>query len=438
MSEFAPREHAPERAPVPSRPYHAPSPVYQPDHVPPAVTHADPAPVLLPEPARPPLKLHPTAPAPAPAFVLVDHAPRQETLIIPHAYTQLQTLLARDPGVPLDPRTLARMEANLRVPLGDIRIHDDPGAWMMCAHLATPAHTAGTHIFFAKGAYQPGTVRGRNLLGHQLERAVAWRAAQQATEAAQPAAAPAQPAAAPAHEALHQPPVAAHAPVAAAPQTRHVEDDRATIVGELTRLAAQTESGYALFTILLGADPLAGRAVPRPADEDLAADILRFVPGGMSLLATLSANGGVARFVATMTDAAHLGRVLTPTLSASLAADLAAFLRDPAAWLRTRQGLDWSPSASSESQADGFFQLDIQPRLTTIHQVAQVLGPGVARDAGAAAAAAPRAASAPRKHGGGGAHPGGGSPPPRRERRRTPSPTCGHTCTGRTPWCRPS
>jgi len=413
MSEFAPREHAPERAPVPSRPYHAPSPVYQPDHVPPAVTHADPAPVLLPEPARPPLKLHPTAPAPAPAPIPSVYAP-QAPLVIPHAYTQLRTLLARDPGVPLDPQTLARMEANLRVPLGDIRIHDDPGAWMMCAHLAALAHTAGTHIFFAKGAYEPGTVRGRNLLGHQLARAVAWRTEQQAaeaTEAVHPAAAPAQPVAAQPHEALHQPPVAAHAPVAAAPQTQRVEDDRATIVGELTRLAAQPESGYALFTVLLGADPLAGRAVPRPADEDLAADILRFVPGGMSLLATLSANGGVARFVATMTDAAHLGRVLTPTLSASLSTDLAAFLRDPAAWLRPRQGLEWAPSASPQSQADGFFQLDIQPRLTTIHQVAQALGPGVARDAGASAAA-PTAVSAPHKHGGGGAHPSGGSHPP--------------------------
>ncbi len=103
------------------------------------------------------------------------------------------------------------MEANLRVPLGDIRIHDDPGAWTLCAHLGAPAHTAGTHIFFAKGAYQPGTSQGRNLLGHQLQRAVAGRTAQQATEAAQLAAAPAQPAAAHAHEALRQPPVAPHA-----------------------------------------------------------------------------------------------------------------------------------------------------------------------------------------------------------------------------------
>ncbi len=245
MSEFAPREHAPERAPVPSRHYHAPSPVYQADLAPPVVTHADPAPVILPEPARPPLKLHPAAPAPAPVFVLVDHAPPQETLIIPHPYTQLRTLLARDPGVPLDPQTLRRMEANLRVPLGDIRIHDDPGAWTLCAHLGALAHTAGTHLFFAKGAYQPGTVAGRNLLGHQLERAVAWRAAQQAaeaTEAVHPAAAPAPPVAAQPHEALHQPPVAAHAPVAAAPQTQRVEDDRATIVGELTRRAAQPAS----------------------------------------------------------------------------------------------------------------------------------------------------------------------------------------------------
>jgi len=105
-------------------------------------------------------------------------------LIIPSTSRQLQTLRERGGGVPLDPQTLRRMEANMRVPLGDMRIHNDPDAWTLCQRLGAQAFADGTDIYFQKGAYQPGTPAGRNLLGRQLQRAVAWRTEQQAREAA--------------------------------------------------------------------------------------------------------------------------------------------------------------------------------------------------------------------------------------------------------------
>ncbi len=105
-------------------------------------------------------------------------------LVIPSTSRQLDILRARGDGVPLDPQTLRRMEANMRVPLGDMRIHNDPDAWTLCQRLGAQAYADGTDIYFQKGAYQPGTPQGRNLLGRQLQRAVAWRTEQQAKEAA--------------------------------------------------------------------------------------------------------------------------------------------------------------------------------------------------------------------------------------------------------------
>ncbi len=353
MREFAPREHESDHAPVPSRHYHAPSSAYHTyaDHAPPAVTHADPAPEILPEPARPPLTPHPAAPAPAPAFVLVDHAPRQEPLIIPHAYTQLHTLLARDPGVPLDPRTLARMEANLRVPLGDIRIHDDPGAWTLCAHLAAPAHTAGMHIFFAKGAYQPGTVAGRNLLGHQLERAVAWRAAQQATEAAQPA-----PMAVHTHEAPHQPPVASSVPAATTPAaTTHAATD----------WPRPDRTGFV--------------ALPTPQ------------PGRLAYPAGAEPYADASDFVLRVQPR----RDAPPILPLSLHEDTRVLV------LGTTAG----------PAPDRWYDVRVeQPALSGLE--GWIWHGEVALDAGASAVGAPTAVSAPHKHGGGGAHPGGSSHAP--------------------------
>jgi len=371
MSEFAPREHESDHTPVPSRQYHAPSPAYHTyaDHAPPVVTHADPAPVILPEPARPPLKLHPAAPAPAPAPIPSVYAP-QAPLIIPHAYTQLRTLLARDPGVPLDPQTLARMEANLRVPLGDIRIHDDPGAWTLCAHLATPAHTAGTHLFFAKGAYQPGTVAGRNLLGHQLERAVAWRAEQQAKEAAQPAAAPAQPAAAHTHEAPHQPPVAASVPAAMTPAaTTHAATTHAATTHAATTHAATDW--------------------PRP-------DRTGFVALPTPLPGRLAYPAGAEPYA----DASDFVLRVRPRRDAPPILPLGLYEGTRVLVLGTTAG----------ATPDRWYDVRVeQPALSGLEGW---IGHGeVALDAGASAAA-PTAASAPHKHGGGGAHPSGGAHAP--------------------------
>jgi len=223
-------------------------------------------------------------------------------------------------------------------------------------------------------------VQGRNLLGRQLARTTAVRAAAQRLRAAENAhpAPPAQ-ASAVAHvpAALHVP-APLRAPIAAAPQAQHSEDARAQISAEWHALSSVPALGYTLFTQLLGADPLAQRAVPRPDDASLAAAILRLVPSApTNYLATLRANGGLAQFVATLTGPAHLGRVVSPALRASLTRDVAAFLRDPKDWLRGEQRREqgsyytpvW-PDAAPPEQAAEFFTVRILPHLHALQDVA--------------------------------------------------------------------
>ncbi len=302
-------------------------------------------------------------------------------LVIPSTSRQIEALRAREEGVPLAPSAAQGLAARLGVEAADlapVRLHDGPRAWALAAHFGQPVYAEGNDIFFQKGAYQPGTVQGRNLLGRQVARTAAVRAAvQRLTDAAHPTP----------RDVAHAP-VAAQAPVAAAPHVPHSGDDRATLVAELTRLAAQASGSYTLLTQVLEADPLTGQPVPRPADATLATEILRLVPGGAASLPALQRVPGVlARFVAAMTDAAHLGRDLPPGAAAALIADRAAFLHDPRAWLERQLGLNWTPTADPTSQADQFFQTAIQPYLAALRQVAQALGPGVARDSGSPSAA---------------------------------------------------
>ena len=284
-------------------------------------------------------------------------------------------------GVPLD-ATLARMMAGgLGVDAADLApicLHHDPGAWALAARFGQPVYAEGNDVFFQKGAYNPGTVQGRNLLGRQLARTPAVRAAQHLRAAATYPASPAQ-----ASAAAHVPAAAPHAPVVAAPHVPRGGDDRSTLVNELTRLAEQPGSGYALFTVLLGSDPLTGRAVPRPDDATLATEIVRFVPNGATYLPALRANGGLTQFVATMTDHAHLAYFVTPGLASGLAHAVAAFLANPESWWE--QALDHTPWHSLTQAADEFFQRLFTTYLMAVQDVARNAGPAVFGAIGAAA-----------------------------------------------------
>jgi len=307
-------------------------------------------------------------------------------LVIPSTSQQIETLRARGAGVPLDPALARAMAGGLGVDAADlapIRLHHDPGAWALAARFGQPVYAEGNDVFFQKGAYNLGTVQGRNLLGRQLARTPAVLAAQRLRAAENaPAPSPAAPHASVA--APHASVAAPHAPVVApVPAPAHAPivtaalppgDADATIVAEWQALAA--EPTYRLFAALLGADPLARRVQARPPDEALATWLLGLAPGASPVnLATLRANGGLAQFVATLTREALAPGVLP--LRGALAADVAAFLADPTGWLTHAQrrheaapGLVVDPHAVPRQQAVEFFLLRITPHLRALARAA--------------------------------------------------------------------
>ena len=74
----------------------------------------------------------------------------------------------RGRGEPLPAATRRTMEANLGADLGAVRLHTDSGAARMAGELSARAFTHRSDIFFAGGAYDPGTRAGQHLLAHEL------------------------------------------------------------------------------------------------------------------------------------------------------------------------------------------------------------------------------------------------------------------------------
>ena len=70
-------------------------------------------------------------------------------------------------GQPIEPRAQARLEAGLHDDLTAVRVHTDADAAQMAEALDAVAFTTGQDIFFAPGAYQPGTKDGLELLAHE-------------------------------------------------------------------------------------------------------------------------------------------------------------------------------------------------------------------------------------------------------------------------------
>jgi hypothetical protein len=76
--------------------------------------------------------------------------------------------LADSPGRALDPQVQSDMESRLGTPLPAVRIHTDADAARAAHALGARAFTTGSDIYFASGAYDPGTPEGRGLLAHEL------------------------------------------------------------------------------------------------------------------------------------------------------------------------------------------------------------------------------------------------------------------------------
>jgi len=64
------------------------------------------------------------------------------------------------------------MESALSADFGGVRVHTDNQAHTLNRELSARAFTTGQDIFFRKGAYEPGTSQGRELIAHELTHVV--------------------------------------------------------------------------------------------------------------------------------------------------------------------------------------------------------------------------------------------------------------------------
>jgi hypothetical protein len=78
-------------------------------------------------------------------------------------------------GRPLDPQVRSDMESRLGTPLPAVRVHTDGAAAKAAQGLGARAFTTGQDIYFAAGAYDPESARGRALLAHELVHALQQR-----------------------------------------------------------------------------------------------------------------------------------------------------------------------------------------------------------------------------------------------------------------------
>lgn len=76
------------------------------------------------------------------------------------------------PGRPLDPGTRDFMESRFGHDFSSVRIHSDSLAGESARDISAHAYTAGDHIAFAPGKYQPESHSGRELLAHELAHTV--------------------------------------------------------------------------------------------------------------------------------------------------------------------------------------------------------------------------------------------------------------------------
>jgi hypothetical protein len=76
------------------------------------------------------------------------------------------------PGRPLDPGTLAAMEASFGHDFSRVRVHTDAAADAAARELGASAWTLGNNLVFAHNRYRPDTPAGRKLLAHELAHVV--------------------------------------------------------------------------------------------------------------------------------------------------------------------------------------------------------------------------------------------------------------------------
>lgn len=74
----------------------------------------------------------------------------------------------RSTGQPLEPATRLTMEAALKHPLHDVRVHTGPAAAESAAAYSARAYTTGTDVVVALDRFDPHSAAGQRLLAHEL------------------------------------------------------------------------------------------------------------------------------------------------------------------------------------------------------------------------------------------------------------------------------
>lgn len=72
------------------------------------------------------------------------------------------------PGQPLDPRLRSVMEPELGYDFSRVRVHSDRPAAQSADAIGANAYTAGDHIVFGTGRFDPSSTGGRRLVAHEL------------------------------------------------------------------------------------------------------------------------------------------------------------------------------------------------------------------------------------------------------------------------------
>lgn len=82
-----------------------------------------------------------------------------------------QVGLARSGGAPLPQALLAKMEAAFQADFSSVRVHIGPQA----SRIGAIAFTTGSDLYFAPGQFQPESVKGQQLIGHELAHVIQQR-----------------------------------------------------------------------------------------------------------------------------------------------------------------------------------------------------------------------------------------------------------------------
>jgi hypothetical protein len=78
----------------------------------------------------------------------------------------------RSPGQSLDPKTRAFMESRFSHDFSSVRVHSDEKAANSAHVLNALAYTFGRNVVFGQGQFSPNTLKGRQLLAHELTHVV--------------------------------------------------------------------------------------------------------------------------------------------------------------------------------------------------------------------------------------------------------------------------